>query len=272
VSLLSPDTLSLYITPQRIQAVKTVGLGQRPVEVHQRNAVVQAADNWQDLVRVANDLVRKTQAQRLHVVLSDELVRYACFDWHPELRSAEEDMAMAVLNFDDVYGANASADWHFAFSAGRPGQSRLSVATPRSLFAVLQNHLGQPHPKIQSVRTAFTATLQTHRKRLGESGWLINLEEGRLTLGSWSLGVWKWIYSAHTDIATPEALLERVRQEIRLASTSLKPTQLLHIGVHAPAFEHLPFGQIEGVHFLPLKTARKEPGSKYAFALMGAAA
>ena len=84
--------------------------------------------------------------------------------------------------------------------------------------------------------------------------------------------MWKWIYSVHTDIDTPEALLERVRQEIQLASTSLKPTQLLQIFVHAPVFEHLPFGQIEGVRFTPLKTARSEPGAKYAFALMGAAA
>lgn len=270
MSLLSPDTLLLYVSPERIQAVKTVGLGQRPVEVHQRNAAVQAADNWHDLVRVGTELVRQTQAQRLQVVLSDKLVRYACFPWRAELRNAEEDRAMAVLNFDDVYGANASADWHFSFSAGRPGQSRLSIAIPKTLVALLQAHLGQSACKVVSIQTAFSAALQTHRKALGSSGWLINLEEGRLTLGCWSRDAWSWVYSVHADIETPEELLARVHQEIKLASTSLKASQLLQIFVHAPAFEHLPFGTLEGVQFIPLKTPPGEPGAKYAFALLGA--
>jgi hypothetical protein len=270
VSLLSPDTLLLYVTPDRIQAVKTVGIGQRPVEVHQRNATVQAADNWQDLVRVGTELMRQTQAARVRVVLSDKLARYACFPWQAGLRNADEDMAMALLNFDDVYGANASADWHFGFSTGRPGQSRLSIAIPKTLFAQLQNGLGQRHCKVASVQTAFTATLQTHRSALGPSGWLINLEEGRLTLGSWSRAAWNWIYSVHAEFESPQELLARVHQEIMLASTSLKASQLLQIFVHAPAFEHLPFGTLDGVLFTPLKTPPGEPGAKYAFALLGA--
>jgi hypothetical protein len=272
VSLLSPDTLSLYITPERIQAVKAVGLGQRAVEVHQRVANVMAEDNWQDLVRVGGELIRQTQADRLHVVLSDKLVRYACFPWRPELRSAAEDMAMAILNFDDVYGTNASADWHFGFSAGSPGQSRLSIAIPRTLFAVLQDHFGQSKCKVKSIQTAFSATMKFHRKQLGDGGWLINLEDGRLTLGCWGAHAWNWIYSVHAVFDTPEDLLARVRQEIQLASTSLKTTQLLEIFVHAPAFEHLPFGTIEGVRFTPLTTVLADPGAKYAFALMGVAA
>lgn len=269
MSLLSPDTLSLYVAPDRIQAVKAVGMGQRPVEVHQRVAAVQAADNWQGLVRVASDLVRQTRVRRLHIVLSDKMARYACFPWRPELRNAGEDLAMAVLNFDDVYGANASADWHIGLSAASPGQSRLSVAIPRSLFDALQTHLGQTHCKVTSIQTAYTATLQTHRKQLGSTGWLINMEHGRLTLGCWSNHAWNWIYSVHADFDTPDELLERVRQEIKLASTSLKASQLLPIFVHAPVFEHLPFGTIEGVRFIPLKTALADPGPKYAFALMG---
>ena len=269
MSLLSPDTLSLYITPDRIQAVKTVGLSQRAVEVRQREASVQAADNWQGLIRVVGELVTQTKAQRLHVVLSDKLARYACFPWSPELRNADEDMSMAMMNFDDVYGANMSADWHFALSEGRPGQSRISIAIPKTLFVVLQSNFEQSRPKVTSIQTAYSAVLQAHRKQLGSQGWLISMEDGRLTLGSWAQDSWKWIYSVHAKLGSPEELLARVRQEIQLSSTSLKADHPVPIFLHAPAFEHLPFGSLHGVQFIPLKTADKEAGAKYAFALLG---
>jgi hypothetical protein len=269
VSLLSPDTLSLYIAPDRIQAVKTVGLSRRAVEVRQREASVQAADNWQGLIRVVNELVLQTKAQRLHVVLSDKLARYACFPWSEALRNADEDMSMAMLNFDDVYGANKSAEWHFALSEGRPGQSRISIAIPKTLFAALQSNFEQKRAKVASIQTALTAVLQTHRQQLGSNGWIINLEDGRLTLGSWANDSWKWIYSVHAKLNSPEELLARIRQEIQLSSTSLKAANPVPIYLHAPAFEHLPFGSLMGVEFLPLKTKDNSAGAKYAFALLG---
>lgn len=268
MSLLSPDTLSLYIAPERIQAVKARGWGRRPVEVYQRHAAVVPGDNWQGLVRVCQELVRQSRADRLHVVLSDKLARYACFGWQEQLRNEAEDMSLAQFNFDDVYGARASEDWHFGFSAGKPGASRLVVAIPKTLHAVLQE-LGAKRPRIVSLRTAFSTTLQRHSQAMGPNGWLVNLEEGRLTLACWTHQVWRWIYSVHTDITTPEALLARIRQEIQMASTSLKAEQLLPIFVHAPLLEHLPMGSLEGVQFIPLKTTLADPGPKYAFPLMG---
>lgn len=269
MSLLSPDTLSLFIAPDRVQAIKTVGWSQRAAEVRQREASVQAADNWQGMARVVTELAQQCKVQRLHIVLSDKLARYATFPWRAELRNASEELILARLNFDDVYGANASADWHFGLSAGRPGQSRMAIAIPQSLFAVLQGNLGSRQLRVRSIQTALSATLQTHRAQLGGDGWLINLEDGRLTLGSWSRHCWNWIYSVHAELNSPEALLARIRQEIQLSSISLKVEQPVPIYLHAPALEHLPFGTLEGVHFIRLKTTNQEAGPKYAFALMG---
>jgi hypothetical protein len=178
-------------------------------------------------------------------------------------------MAMAMLNFDDVYGANMSADWHIALSEGRPGQSRISVAIPKTLFAVLQSNFEQSRPKVTSIQTAYSAVLQTHRKRLGSDGWLISAEDGRLTLGSWAQDSWKWIYSVHAKLHSPEELLARVRQELQLSSTSLKAAQPVPIFMHVPAFENLPFGSLVGVEFIPLKTVNKDAGARYAYALLG---
>jgi hypothetical protein len=52
----------------------------------------------------------------------------------------------------------------------------------------------------------------------------------------------------------------------------LKPAQPIAIYIHAPAIEHLPFGTLEGVSFIPLKTTNVQAGAKYAFALLGAKA
>ncbi|MEB0020970.1 hypothetical protein [Actimicrobium sp. CCI2.3] len=272
MSLLSPNTLALYVAPDRIQSVRTAGLRRRPVAADQHDASVQADDNWHGLVAVGTELVRASQARRLHVVLSDKLARYACVSWRPELRNAQEDLAMAALNFDDVHGAGASADWHFGFSTARPGQSRLSIAIPKTLFAQLQDNLGLARCQVASIQTAFSATLQAHRKVLGSSGWLMNLEDGRLTLGCWTKHVWNWVYSVHADIHSPEDLLQRVRQEIMLAATRSEAASLLQIFVHAPALEHLPFGTLSGVQFIVLKTPPGEPGVRHAFALLGARA
>jgi len=124
---------------------------------------------------------------------------------------------------------------------------------PQTLFSALQTQITVPGYRLLSVQTAFTATLQKHRRLLKETGWLVNLEQGRLTLGSWQHGHWRWVYSVHTDVDTPEALLARIRQEIQMSSTSLKPAQPLPIYLHAPVMEHLPFGAIEGVQFVPSK-------------------
>jgi hypothetical protein len=269
VSLLSPDTLSLYIEPNRIQAVKAVGLGQHAGEVRQRKAEVQASDNWKGMVEVCTELVRQTKPDRVRVVLSDKLARYACFPWQAALRNTEEELALARLNFDDVYGPNTSTDWKLGLTAGRPGQSRLSIAIPQTLYAVLESNFGLKEPKVQSIQTAFTATVRKHRKALGSAGWLVNLEQGRLTLGCWNDGSWRWIYSVHTDIETPEALLIRIRQEVMMSSTSLKAATPLSVYLHTPAMEHLSFSTIEGIRFVQLKTRNTDAGAKYAFALMG---
>ena len=269
MSLLFPDTLSLYIAPDRVQAVKTAGWSQRAVEVRQREAHAHAADNWQGLARVVTEMAQQSRTTRLHIVLSDKLARYASFPWRAELRNAAEELAMARLNFDDVYGTHASAEWHFGFSAEGPGRSRLSVAIPQSLFTVLQGHFGQPQLRVKSIQTAFSATLQTHRKQLADSGWLVNLEDGRLTLGSWSQQQWNWIYSVHAELNSPQELLARIRQEIQLSSTSLKADQPMPIYLHAPAFEPQPFGTLTGARFIALTTRDRKAGPKYAFALMG---
>lgn len=250
--------------------MKTAGRAKRVVELHERNAAVHAADNWQSLTRTCADLVQLTQAQQLNIVLSDKLVRYACFPWRDELRNAAEDLAFAKLNFDDVYGLNASSAWHFGFSNGRPGMARLSIAIPQSLFGLLQGNFDRSLPPVKSIQTSFSATLRRHRKQLAPEGWLINLEDTRLTLGSWNAGGWNWIYSAHAEMNGPDALMSRLRQEMTLASSGASNSAPVQVYVHAPALEAQHFEAFEGVQLIPLASPQKPINAEYTFALLGA--
>lgn len=271
MSLLFPDTLSIYITTDRVQGVKLVGWGAHPVELRQREVQVQGTDHWQSIEQVVADLVKQTKVQRLRVVLADKLVRYACFPWRSDLRDTEEELALARLNFDAVHGPQASDAWHFGFSNGRLGRTRLSIAFPETLHAMLRNNFGQEQAKVVSVQTAFTAVARAHRAKFGNRGWLVNMEEDRFTVGSWSQDTWNWIFSSYDVLKTPAELVERVRQEVLLSSTSLNANLNLPVFLHSPLLEHLPMENLPGVQFNVLKTSNVKVGPKYAFPLLGGA-
>ena len=270
VSLLSPEALSLYVASDRIQVVKSVGWRNKPVDFFQIDANVQPTDGWQGLVQVIDQLSKTMNVGNLRIVLSDKFARHSSFPWRSDLLGSGEELAIAKLNFDETYGTHESAEWHFGFSAAPPGQSRLSVAIPKSLFTLLTTNFGLSHCKVTSIQTAFSATLFTHRKLLNTRGWIVNLEGDRLTLGSWDANAWIWIHSAQADIHSTSGLLERIGQELRLSCTILNVNQPVPIFLHAPAFEHLQFGTLSGTTLIPLKTKRETAHAKYAFALMGA--
>jgi hypothetical protein len=264
--------VSLYVASDRIQGVKSVGWFNKPVEFFQFEVAVQPADGWQGLVQVIDQIDATMNLGNLRLVLSDKFARHSSFPWRSDLRGADEEMAIAKLNFDETYGAHESAEWHFAFSAARPGQSRLSVAIPKSLFALAETNFGKSQCKVTSIQTAFSATVSAHRKQLSTQGWIVNLEGDRLTLGSWDADTWSWIHSAHADIRSTSALVERIRQELQLSCTGLNVNEPIQIFLHAPALEHLQFGSLSGTTLIPLKAKRETAQAPYAFALMGARA
>jgi hypothetical protein len=224
------------------------------VAAYEANAVVQAADGWLALTKACTALAKVLKPKQLDVVLSDSMVRYACFPWRPELRTAQEDLAFGQLSFDDVYGANASNEWHLGFSLSSPGMSRLMVATPRSLFELLSCNFSQTLPEVKSIKTGFTRALSSHKKTLQNEGWLVNVEDDAVTFGSWNTTGWTWANTVRASVTSPEDLNALLRQELTISGTYLSPTKLVSVAMHAPLLGQRQFADLTGVRLTTLKS------------------
>jgi hypothetical protein len=204
------------------------------VAAYEATVVVQTADGWLALTKACTSLSKALKPKQLDVVLSDSMVRYACFPWRSELRSAQEDLAFARLSFDDVYGASDSNEWHLAFSLASPGMSRLMGATPKSLFELLSTNFSQALPAVVSIKTSLTRTLSTHRKALQSDGWLVNVDDDTVTFASWDRKGWTWVNTVRAPVESPENLVALLQQELTISGVSLRSARPISVALNAP--------------------------------------
>ena len=268
-----PDILSLFVSPTQVQGALIAGRKARVKDVFQRSTQATAADQWQSLGQTCAELVTLSGARRLNLVLSDQFARYACFPWRAELRSDQEDLAMVRLAFDDVHGANASADWHIRFNDAPPGQDRLSVALPVSLVAKIRNRFDAMLPSgvsVRSVTTSFAATLQTYRKTLSAKAWLLHLEANQLTLGAWDGSGWKQVVSGFAALQDGAELVQRLQQELAMANCQPEQGQPIVVYVHTPALLEQTLPAVPGLDLRSLRCEYPDANPAYAFALLGA--
>ena len=253
MSLLLPDTVTLFISPGKVQGVRTSALFGQIVKAYEVDIPAQADDAWLNLSKACSTLWKALRPGQLHLVLSDSMVRYACFHWRPELRSAQEDLAYAKLGFDDVYGTNASADWHLAFSDGSPGSARLQVAVQKSLFDLLTSQLSEAMAPVKSFKTAMTHALSQHRRSLGGQGWLVNVGSDTVTFGSWSRLGWTWINTVRANATSGNDLIDLINQELTIAGAVPTAAHPVTMAVYAPGQIALDAQSIAGVQLVMLK-------------------
>jgi len=222
VSLLSPDSLLLYLTPDKVQVVHLRGWRKRIFGLHQTPVSGASRDDFQGVLNAVLSQVKTLRPQSVRILLSDQFVRYFCFPWRPELRNATEELALARLFFDESYGANSSEGWRITFSAEVPGQARLAAAVPHALLHGLQNGLSEAKVRLLSVRTQLVAAVQVFSKLLPKTGWIMSHEQGRLSIAGWDEGGWRWVSSSRFAFVTPSHLISRFKQELIL-SGALQP-------------------------------------------------
>ena len=234
MSLLLPDVLTLQVSPQGVRAVACSGWRRRRTVLPAVAVAVHAADGWQGLSDACASLTKTARYQQTRVILSDGLVRYACAPWQAQLRNHQEDCALAMLQFDDVYGAQSSAGWHFAFTQDAPGAARLSVAIPQSLLDLLHARCAGTLPPVTSISTAFSSALRSHRKHLADEAWLIHWEADRVSWGSWNLDGWNRVHSQQISLPTTQALLAFFRRELKLLGLAATAEAPVQVYLHAP--------------------------------------
>jgi hypothetical protein len=226
------------------------------VAAYEASVVVHAADGWLAFTKACTALSNVLKPKQLDVVLSDSMVRYACFPWRSALRSAQEDLAFARLSFDDVYGASVSNEWHLAFSLASPGVSRLMVATPKSLFELLSTNLSRALPAVVSIKTGLTQSLSTHKNALPREGWLVNVEENTVTFASWNPKGWTWVNTVRAAVTSPADLRTLLQQELTIAGVSSSPTQPISVALNAPLLGQRQPQELVGVRWTLLNAVQ----------------
>ena len=248
VSLLSPDSLLLYLAPDKVQAVHLRGWRQRIVGLHQMPIKGLSGDDFQSVLDAALSMVKTLRPQSVRVLLADQWVRYFCFPWRPELRNAGEELAFARLSFDDIYGANSSEGWRMTFSTEAPGQARLTAAVPEALLGGLKTKLADAKVKLVSVRTQLVAAIQAFPKSLPQAGWIMSHEPGRLSIAAWDVGGWQWVSSSRIASDVSSRLVSRFQQELILSGVRFDDHDTsIMVNVFAPTLAAHDWGSFENL-------------------------
>ena len=256
MSLLLPETLHLYVAPDKVLGVKTAGLKASVVGHGQVSVLVDGADGWAGVGSACSELLKSmSPVDQLRVVLSSAFVRFGRMQWRDDLRSTEEELALAKMQFDDVYGADTSADWHMAFSDVQAGRSRLSVAVPMSLYALLRGGLPVGTPKVASIDTAFTSVAHGNKKQLPDEGWFVNWEGQRLTLGQWNRSGWAWMNAVRTSASNFDELAAILRRELTISGAVLSAQSPTTVVLNLPLINAQNMKVVDGVRFVFLKVS-----------------
>ncbi len=254
MSLLSPDSLLLYLAPDKVQAVQLRGWRQQIIGLQQLPVNAEQPDDWPALLDATLRLVKTLGPKRVRVVLSDQLVRYFCVQWRGELRNPTEELAFARLSFEDTYGVGSGAGWRMIFSNESPGLTRLTAAVPEVLIAGLQESFQHAKVKLTSVRPQLVSAVQAFPKSLTRVGWIVSHEATRLSIAGWDSGGWRWVSSSRIENHAPNQLVARLQQELMLAAAwPVVGTAQIQTFICAPTLAAQNWPTVDGLHLTTWK-------------------
>lgn len=256
MSLLLPETLHLYVAPDKVLGVKTAGLNASVVGHGQISVKVNGADEWAGVGAACSELLKSMPSvDRIRVVLSSAFVRFGRMPWRDDLRSVEEELAFAKMQFEEIYGGDTSADWHFAFGDAKAGCTRLSVALPVSLYTQLRSGMPEGAPKVTSIDTAFTSVAHGHRKHLPVDAWFVNREGQRLTFGHWNRSGWVWINALRASINNFEEFSAILLRELAISGVALNANSPTTVVLMDSVLGAQTTKVVDGVRFVFLKAS-----------------
>jgi hypothetical protein len=176
----------------------------------------------------ADGLRRLPGTDRLEVVLSNHLVRYALLPWSPALTTDDEWMAYARHVFDSTYGADA-AGWRIRVCDGGRGKARVACATDAALLDAIA-----AVERVASIQPHLMAAFNARRGEFGaDPGWFVLHEPGRLTLGLVAGGEWKCLRNRQATEDWRNSLPDLLQRETAASGVALCARVVLGSGVAA---------------------------------------
>ncbi|TFW32308.1 hypothetical protein [Massilia horti] len=200
--------------------------------------------SWRAALAALEALLR-TQARpaRLHVTLSNRLVRYAFVPWQAGLKGVAV-QAYQRDCFVRVYGDGAR-QWQIAATPPRRGAPGLASAVDAALVSELQALCQRTRAQLADVQPLLAAVVNCWRRVLqGDCFWLVLAEPGYLCLALSQHRTWRAVRTARTGANALAALGQLIERESLLADTDATPTQVF---LWAPQFETADMEQVAGL-------------------------
>ena len=135
------------------------------------------------------DRLRLAAGTRLHVVVSDALLRYRLVPWHPRLARPAQRQALAEQAFAETFGAVA-ARWTVLVEPARHGQAGLACAIDTALTESLVGALQSRQLQLHALQPLLGWVVNPVRRQLdrqhagGDSCFVLQHETG---------STWLWL-------------------------------------------------------------------------------
>lgn len=231
IVVLCPDEVAVY-RPRRGSASAVAALADAAVF-----AVPRAADAplWSGAVDgLAAWLARSAaSSMRLHLVLSNRFVRFACVPWSEAIANESELGLVAELALESCYGDMSG--WTVSLDDGRWGEPRLACAVESALLARLREVIGAAGADCPRIEPYFVTCWNRWCGELPAGDALLAIAEpqGPAVLASFRGGAWSSVRTAGgaQDAAALRLLLDR---EALLQGFESVPERWLHCPGVAP--------------------------------------
>jgi len=236
VSLLSPESLSIFFSPTELVAVHW--RGRRPRIAGKRIYAVSATPGraWEGAVAASAELLRDfPTCRRVRVILSGHFTSLQLLPWRDDLNDRDEELAIARLAFTQTYG-EAAGNWQIRLTDAAPGVTRVAAALDADLLATLEQLAGASKARITSIEPYLVAAANEWRGHFNRdfAAWLIVHEEGRLGMAFIDRGNWRWLRSVRVDDHWCESLPDQLDTEAMLAGVDNLPAQALIFSPASP--------------------------------------
>lgn len=273
MSLLSPESLTVFISPGELVALHWRGLRPRLAEKHCIPVPPGGATTWTGAVQAFAELLRASPAcRRVRVVLSSHFVHYQLMPWRADLNDSDEELAIARLAFTRTYAEAASA-WQVRLSDEAPGRNKVAAAIDSELLAALEQTASSAKARLVSIQPYLAAAANYWQRSLAgkQRSWLVVHEAGRLGLALAEGRQWRWIRALRIGENWAADLPALLDNESLLAGSDDTPTQAL---IYAPAMPQLAVPAASRWSFRclePAATGNFSPltDSRFGFALVG---
>ena len=273
MSLLSPESLAVFLSPGELVAIRRQGFARKIVDKRRTPLVATSDKTWEGAAQAFAALLQEfPSCRQVRVTLSSHFVQYLLMPWREDLNDREEELAIARLAFAETYG-EAAADWQVRLSDEAPGIPRVAAAVATDLLSALEKAATDNKVKLLAIQPYLSAAANYWNAcfKRDQSSWLVVHEEGRLSVALADRGRWRWIRSLRVGADWAASLLELLDNELLLAGIELPPAQAL---IFAPAMPEVavPAGSRWSFRsLLPAAVANFSPttDSHFGFALVG---